>query len=261
VDPTETTRVAEFNDIDSVRSILEHGDVACLLMEPALTNIGIVLPEPGFLSEVRNLCDEHGTLLIIDETHTLSVGPGGCTAAWGLRPDVVTLGKSIGGGVPIGAYGVSAELAERIAAQDDADYEDTGGVGGTLAGNALSLAAARATLGEVLTDEAFRRMIALRGRFAAGAEAAIARHRMPWSIVSLGARCEFRYSPEPPHTGAESAAAGNPALDEYLHLYLMNRGVLITPFHNMALMCPATTEEQVDLHTEVFAAAVAELAA
>jgi glutamate-1-semialdehyde 2,1-aminomutase len=261
VDPTETTRVAEFNEIDSVRSILEHGDVACLLMEPALTNIGIVLPEPGFLSEVRNLCDEHGTLLIIDETHTLSAGPGGCTAAWGLRADAVTLGKSIGGGVPIGAYGVTAELAGRIAGQEDADYEDTGGVGGTLAGNALSLAAARATLGEVLTDEAFARMVALRERFAAGAEAAIREHGVPWSIVSLGARCEFRYTPEPPHTGAESAAAGDPPLDEYLHLYLMNRDVLITPFHNMALMCPATTERQVDLHTEVFTAAVAELAA
>jgi glutamate-1-semialdehyde 2,1-aminomutase len=261
VDPTETTRVAEFNDVDSVRSMLEHDDVACLLMEPALTNIGIVLPEPGFLAEVRNLCDQHGTLLIIDETHTLSAGPGGCTAAWGLRPDAVTLGKSIGGGVPIGAYGVTAELADRIAGQDDADYEDTGGVGGTLAGNALSLAAARATLGEVLTDEAFGRMVALRERFAAGAEAAIAEHGVPWSIVSLGARCEFRYSPQPPHTGAESAAAGDPALDEYLHLYLMNRDVLITPFHNMALMCPATTEAQVDLHTEVFGAAVAELAA
>jgi glutamate-1-semialdehyde 2,1-aminomutase len=261
VDPTETTRVAEFNDVDSVRSVLEHADVACVLMEPALTNIGIVLPEPGFLSEVRNLCDEHGTLLIIDETHTFSAGPGGCTGAWGLRPDAVTLGKSIGGGVPIGAYGVTSELADRIAAQDDADYEDTGGVGGTLAGNALSLAAARATLGEVLTDEAFERMVALRERFAEGVEAAIAEHGMPWSIVSLGARCEFRYSPDPPHTGAESAAAGDPALDEYLHLYLMNRGVLITPFHNMALMCPATTEEQVDLHTEVFSAALAELAA
>jgi glutamate-1-semialdehyde 2,1-aminomutase len=261
VDPTETTRVAEYNEIDSVRSILEHGDVACLLMEPALTNIGIVLPEPGFLGEVRNLCDEHGTLLIIDETHTLSAGPGGCTAAWGLRPDAVTLGKSIGGGVPIGAYGVTAELADRIASQQDADYEDTGGVGGTLAGNALSLAAARATLGEVLTDEAFRHMVALRERFAAGAEAAIADHGMPWSMVSLGARCEFRYAPHPPHTGAESAAAGDPALDEYLHLYLRNRGVLITPFHNMALMSPVTTEVQVDLHTEVFTAAVAELAA
>jgi glutamate-1-semialdehyde 2,1-aminomutase len=261
VDPTETTRVAEFNEVESVRSVLEHGDVACLLMEPALTNIGIVLPEPGFMDEVRALCDEHGTLLIIDETHTLSAGPGGCTAAWGLRPDVVTLGKSIGGGVPIGAYGVSAELAERIAAQEDADYEDTGGVGGTLAGNALSLAAARATLGEVLTDEAFGRMIGLRERFAAGVEAAIGEHDMPWSIISLGARCEYRYSPEPPRTGAESAAAGDPELDEYLHLYLMNRGVLITPFHNMALMCPATTEEQVDRHTKVFGDAVAELAA
>ncbi|HKP21887.1 MAG TPA: aspartate aminotransferase family protein [Thermoleophilaceae bacterium] len=261
VDPTETTRVVEFNEIDSVRSILEHGDVACLLMEPALTNIGIVLPEPGFLAEVRNLCDEHGTLLIIDETHTFSAGPGGCTAAWGLRPDAVTLGKSIGGGVPIGAYGVSAELADRIASQEDADYEDTGGVGGTLAGNALSLAAARATLGEVLTDEAFARMISLRERFARDVGDAIRDHGLPWSIVSLGARCEFRYSPEPPHTGAESAAAGDPALDEYLHLYLMNRGVLITPFHNMALMCPATTEEQVDRATERFHEALGELAA
>jgi glutamate-1-semialdehyde 2,1-aminomutase len=261
VDPAETTRVVEFNELDSVESVLAHGDVACLLMEPALTNIGIVLPEPGFLDAVRALCDEHGTLLIIDETHTLSAGPGGCTAAWGLRPDAVTLGKSIGGGVPIGAYGVTAELAERIAAQEDADYEDTGGVGGTLAGNALSLAAARATLGEVLTEEAFERMTRLRRRFADGVEAAIAEHGMPWSIVSLGARCEYRYSAEPPRTGAESAAAGDPALDEYLHLYLMNRGVLITPFHNMALMCPATTERQVDRHTQLFGDAVAELTA
>jgi glutamate-1-semialdehyde 2,1-aminomutase len=253
--------VAEFNDLDSVERVLEHGDVACLLMEPALTNIGIVLPEDGFLEAVREACTRHGTLLIIDETHTLSAGPGGCTAAWGLEPDAVTLGKSIGGGVPIGVYGVSAELADRIAAQEDADYEDTGGVGGTLAGNALSLAAARATLGEVLTDDAFGRMIELRERFAEGVERAIAEHGMPWTNVSLGARCEYRFAPEPPRTGAESAAADDPELEEYLHLYLMNRGVLITPFHNMALMCPATTEEQVDRHTDVFGAAVAELAA
>ncbi len=261
LDPTETTRVAEFNDLGSLERVLEHEDVACLLMEPALTNIGIVLPEPGYMDSVRELCTQYGTLLIIDETHTLSAGPGGCTAAWGLEPDAVTLGKSIGGGVPIGTYGVTAELAERIAAQFDADYEDTGGVGGTLAGNALSLAAARATLGEVLTDSAFERMIALRERFVEGVERAIAEHRVPWTIVSLGARCEYRFAPEPPRTGAESAAADDPELEEYLHLYLMNRGVLITPFHNMALMCPATTEEQVDRHTEVFGAAVAELAA
>jgi glutamate-1-semialdehyde 2,1-aminomutase len=259
VDPTETTRVAEFNELDSVEAALAHGDVACVLMEPALTNIGIVLPEAGFLDGVRELCGRHGALLIVDETHTLSAGPGGCTAAWGLSPDAVTLGKSIAGGVPIGAYGVGAALAERIAAEEDADYEDTGGVGGTLAGNALSLAAARATLGEVLTAEAFERMSAMRERFVGGIEAALERHSVPWSVVGLGARAEYRFRPEPPRTGAESALASDPELDEYLHLYLLNRGVLITPFHNMALMCPATTEAQVDRHTEAFTAAVEEL--
>jgi glutamate-1-semialdehyde 2,1-aminomutase len=229
-------------------------------MEPALTNIGIVLPEPGFLDSVRELCTRHGTLLIIDETHTFSAGPGGCTAAWGLEPDAISLGKSIAGGVPIGAYGVSAELAERIAAEEDADYEDTGGVGGTLAGNALSLAAARAALGEVLTPAAFERMSALRERFVAGVYAALERHSVPWSVVSLGARAEYRFAARPPRTGAESAAATDRDVEEYLHLYLLNRGVLITPFHNMALMCPATTEEQVDRHTEAFTAAVEGLA-
>jgi glutamate-1-semialdehyde 2,1-aminomutase len=259
VDPALTTRLAEFNDIDSVEAALAHGDVASLLMEPALTNIGIVLPEPGFLEAVRAACTRAGALLIIDETHTLSAGPGGCTAAWELEPDAVTLGKSIGGGVPIGAYGVTAELAARIAAQEDADYEDTGGVGGTLAGNALSLAAARATLGEVLTDSAFERMSRLRERFVAGVEEVLARHSVPWSIVSLGARAEYRFCPEPPRTGAESAAATDHDLEEYLHLYLLNRGVLITPFHNMALMCPATTPAQVDRHSEAFGEAVKEL--
>jgi glutamate-1-semialdehyde 2,1-aminomutase len=259
VDPGQTTRVAEFNEIESVEAALAHGDVACVLMEPALTNIGIVLPEEGFLARVRKACTRTGTLLIIDETHTFSAGPGGCTAAWELEPDVVTLGKSIGGGVPIGAYGVSAELAERIAAAEDADLEDTGGVGGTLAGNALSLAAARVTLGEVLTDSAFEHMSALRERFVVGVEQAFERFSVPWSIVSLGARAEYRFAPEPPRTGAESAAAANRELEEFLHLYLLNRGVLITPFHNMALMCPATTEEDVDRHSEAFDAALEEI--
>jgi len=259
VDPAETTRVAEFNEIESVEAALAHGDVACALMEPALTNIGIVLPEPGFLEAVRAACTRAGTLLIIDETHTFSAGPGGCTAAWRLEPDAVTLGKSIGGGVPIGAYGVTAELAERIVAEEDADYEDTGGVGGTLAGNALSLAAARATLGEVLTDEAFAHMAALCERFVAGVEEALSHWSVPWSVVRLGARAEYRLAPQPPRTGAESAAATDRDVEEYLHLYLLNRGVLITPFHNMALMCPATTPAQVDRHTEQFGAALEEL--
>jgi glutamate-1-semialdehyde 2,1-aminomutase len=261
VDPATTTRVAEFNDVASVEEALSHRDVAALLAEPALTNIGIVLPEPGFLEAVRDVTRRAGTILVIDETHTLSAGPGGCTATWGLEPDAVTVGKSIGGGIPIAAYGVSAALAERIAGQVDADYEDTGGVGGTLAGNALGLAAARATLDEVLTDEAFARMTALCDRFAGGVEETIERHDLRWSIVSLGARAEYRFAPDPPRTGAESAAAGDPELDEYLHLYLLNRGVLITPFHNMALMSPATTEADVDRHTAVFTEACAELAA
>jgi glutamate-1-semialdehyde 2,1-aminomutase len=259
VDPAETTRVAEFNELASVEAALAHGDVACVLMEPALTNIGIVLPEPGFLAGVREACTRAGTLLVIDETHTLSAGPGGCTAAWGLEPDVVTLGKSIGGGVPIGAYGVSAEVAERIAAAEEADFEDTGGVGGTLAGNALSLAAARATLRDVLTEEAFERMIALRERFVDGVEETLARQGAPWSIVSLGARAEYRFTSSAPRTGAESAAAGDAELDEYMHLALLNQGVMITPFHNMALMCPATEQSDVDRHSAAFEDAVAAL--
>jgi glutamate-1-semialdehyde 2,1-aminomutase len=259
VDPTLTTRVAEFNDLASVEAALAAGDVACLLMEPALTNIGIVLPEDGFLAGVREACTRSGTLLVIDETHTLSAGPGGCTAAWNLEPDAVTLGKAIGGGVPIGAYGVSAALADRIAAAEDADLEDTGGVGGTLAGNALSLAATRATLEQVLTDDAFARMSGLRERFVAEVEQSLAARGAPWCVISLGARAEYRFSPEPPRSGGESAAAGDRAVEEFLHLYLLNRGVLITPFHNMALMCPATSEEDVDRHSAAFDDGLAEL--
>ena len=260
VDPTVTTRVCEFNDLDAVRRLLEDEQVACVLTEPALTNIGIVLPEPGFHEGLRAACDATGTLLIADETHTISAGPGGCTAAWGLRPDLVTIGKAIAGGVPIGAYGMTREVCERIAALEEADLVDVGGVGGTLAGNALSLAAARATLGEVLTEEAFGRMFALCERFVAGVRDVLAAHDVPWSIVPLGARAELCFAPEPPRTGGESAALHDGPLEDALHLFLLNRGVLITPFHNMALMSPATTEQDVDRHTEVFAEAVRALA-
>jgi len=260
VDPTETTAVVEFNDLEALEAALASEEIACVLAEPALTNIGIVLPEPGFWDGVRAACDRTGTLLVIDETHTLSAGPGGCTDAWALQPDLVTLGKAIGGGVPIGAYGMTDAVADRIATDAEGDYEDVGGVGGTLAGNALSLAAARATLAGVLTPPAFERMIALQERFSAGVQAAIDRHGLPWCVVPLGARTEYRFTASPPRTGSESEAAGNGELEDYLHLALLNRGVLITPFHNMALMCPATTEADVDRHTEAFADAVARLA-
>jgi glutamate-1-semialdehyde 2,1-aminomutase len=260
VDPTVTTRVCEFNDLEAVERLLADEQVACVLTEPALTNIGIVLPEDGFLAGLREACDRTDTLLIVDETHTLSAGPGGCTAAWSLQPDIVTLGKSIAGGLPIGAYGVSDDVAARIEALEEADLVDVGGVGGTLAGNALSLAAARATLGEVLTADAFDRMTALCDRFVAGVRGALAEHDVPWSIVQLGARAELAFAPDPPGSGGASAALHDSELEDALHLFLLNRGILITPFHNMALMCPATTEADVDRHTEVFSDLLATLA-
>lgn len=258
VDPTTTTKVVEFNDLAALETALVDHSVAAVLTEPAMTNIGIVLPEPGFLEGVRALCDATGTLLIHDETHTFSAGPGGATARWNLRPDAVTIGKSLGGGVPCGAYGLSAELAERVlaAVSSGADIVDVGGVGGTLAGNALSLAAMRAVLGEVLVDGAWPAMEELATRFALGVRAEVARHGLRWSVSQLGARCEYRFCDPAPRNGGESVESADPELEDFLHLYGVNRGVLITPFHNMALMCPATTPAQVDLHHEVFAEAL-----
>jgi glutamate-1-semialdehyde 2,1-aminomutase len=258
----ETTRVVEFNDLEALARELAHGDVAAVLTEPALTNIGIVAPEPGFLQGLRQLCDDTGTLLMIDETHTISVGPGGATRAWDLRPDIFIIGKSIGGGIPSGAYGLTAEVAARITAlaeSGEADIVDVGGVGGTLAGNALSTAAMYSTLTQVLTDEAFARMIDLCDEYVQGVRAAVAEFELPWSLTQLGARAEYRFTSPAPRSGTESAAAADDVLDEYAHLWLSNRGVLITPFHNMALMGPDTTREHVAQHTALFRQMCADL--
>ncbi|HZZ96757.1 MAG TPA: aminotransferase class III-fold pyridoxal phosphate-dependent enzyme, partial [Jatrophihabitantaceae bacterium] len=253
--------VVEYNDAAALERELSYGDVACVLMEPALTNVGIVLPEPGYLDAVRRLTEATGTLLINDETHTMSAGPGGATQAWSLTPDILTIGKAIGGGIPCGAYGLSAELAARLEAMPDLDLIDMGGVGGTLAGNAVSLAAMRATLSDVLTDDAWAPMIELADRFADAVDAVIDERGLPWSVSRLGARVEYRFCSPAPRTGGESAAANDAELEDYLHTYLANRGVLLTPFHNMALMSPATTAADIDRHSEVFAAAVADLVA
>jgi len=257
----ETTRVVEWNDADALERELAHGDVACVLAEPALTNIGIVLPEPGFHQRLREITRRHGTVLIIDETHTLCAGPGGYTRAYGLEPDMLTVGKSIGGGIACAAYGFSEETAARVEASVPREESDVGGVGGTLAANVLSLAAMRATLGEVLTDEAFAHMIALGERFEQGVQSAIDEHRLPWHVTRLGCRVEYLFRPDRPRTGSEAAAGGDPLLDRLIHLWALNRGILLTPFHNMALMSPATTEADVDRHTEVLAEATAALAA
>jgi glutamate-1-semialdehyde 2,1-aminomutase len=261
VDPSVTTSVVEFNDIDALERALAGGDIACVLAEPAMTNIGIIHPDPGYHEALREITRRTGTLLIIDETHTICSGPGGYTAAHGLEPDVLTIGKPLAGGIPAAAYGLSDAVAERILGSATGDDCDVSGIGGTLAGNALTLAAMRATLGEVLTDAAYERMIPLAARWTAGVQGVIDAHGLPWSVTQLGARAEYWFLPERPRDGGTAAAGVDHALDAYMHLHAINRGVLLTPFHNMALMSPATSEDDVDRHTEVFAEAAAELLA
>jgi len=252
----ETTRIVEFNDVTGLEAALADGDVAAVLVEPALTNVGIVLPEPGYLEAMREITRRTGTLLINDETHTICAGPGGATRLWDLHPDMLVIGKTIGGGIPSAAYGFSAEVADRVHRSIEIADSDVGGIGGTLAGYALSLAATRATLGEVLTDEAFSQMVPLAERWEAGVNEVISASDVPWHVTRLGARAEYHFMPSPPRTGAEQWAHSDPDLEQFLHLWAMNRRVLMTPFHNMALMSPATTAADVDRHTEAFGAAV-----
>jgi glutamate-1-semialdehyde 2,1-aminomutase len=260
VDPSVTTRVVEFNDIPALEQALAHGDVACVLAEPALTNVGIVHPAPGFHQALRELTRKHGTLLIIDETHTICAGPGGYTRAEKLDPDFLVFGKPIAGGLPAATYGFTQKVADMILERHSLEDCDTGGIGGTLAGNALSLAAMRATLAKVLTQEAFDRMIPLAERWTAGVQKAIEESRLPWHVTRLGCRAEYLFSPNEPKNGTEAHDAMDFALERFMHLYAMNRGILLTPFHNMALMSPATTSDDVDYHTKVFREALRELA-
>ena len=261
VSPLETTRVIEFNDLDALEAALAPGDVACVLAEPAMTNVGIVQPDPEFHVALRELTRRTGTLLIIDETHTICTGASGYTGLHCLEPDIFVIGKPIASGLPAAAYGFSSDVAARIASLIERDASDTGGIGGTLAGNALSLAAMRATLEHVLTAEAFDRMIELGARFESGVSKAIQSARLPWHVARLGCRVEYAFRPTPPRNGGEALDAVDPMLDNFMHLYALNRGILLTPFHMMALMSPATTEADVDAHTAVFASAVQELTA
>ncbi len=255
VDPALTTVVVPFNDLDALEAALAVGDVACVLAEPALTNIGIVLPQPGFHEALRDLTRKYGTLLVIDETHTICVGPGGATAAWGLEPDFVVIGKTIGGGMPAAAYGMTTEMAERIMPTLLGDSVDVSGVGGTLTGNALAIAAIRATLSTTLLDHDFAHMIPLAGAWAAGVQSTIDEFGLPWNVQQLGGRAEYWFCP-PPTDGAAAAAAVDHDLDAFMHLWAVNRGILLTPFHNMALMSPHHSQADVDLHTRVFHDAV-----
>ena len=252
VDPPVTTKVVEFNDADALEEALKPGDVACVLAEPVMTNVGIVHPQQGYHEAMRDITRKYGTLLIIDETHTICAGPGGYTRAQNLQPDFLVFGKPIAGGVPGAAYGFTEQVAQCISDRQSLEDCDTGGIGGTLAGNALSLAAMRATLDKVLTAPAFERMIPMATRWKAGVEKAIKDFGVPWHVTQLGCRAEYLFAAQEPRNGTEAHDAMDFELERYLHLYAMNRGVLLTPFHNMALMCPATAPDDIDHHTKVF---------
>lgn len=255
-DLTEYSRAIPFNDIPALEAALAQGDVCALLCEPAMTNIGMVLPDPGFLEKCRELTRKYGALLIIDETHTISTDVGGCTRLWNLEPDFFVLGKPIAGGVPCGVYGCSAEMAGAMqAARQRASAGSQGhghsGMGTTLSANALAMHCMRANLEQVMTVEAYQHMLPLAQRLAEGLRQVIRKYALAWSVTELGARCEFQFCARPPRNGAEAEAAFHDELQMALHLYLINRGILITPFHNMTLCCPQTTAADVDclLHT------------
>jgi glutamate-1-semialdehyde 2,1-aminomutase len=259
VDPRETTKVIEFNDIGALETVLSSREVAAVLAEPVMTNIGIIHPKPGYHEALREMTRKYGTLLIIDETHTICTGPGGYSAAFGLEPDFLTLGKPLAGGVPAAVYGFTGEVSQAFAAKLSLDDADVGGIGGTLAGNALSIAAMKATLQHVLTDAFYVKATKLQEQFTAGVEGVIREFDLPWIVKQLGNRSEYWFRPDPPKNGGEAHAAIDPELDRYMHLFALNRGILMTPFHNMALISAETTQADVDYHTKVFREAVQSL--
>jgi len=257
-DPRETTRAVEFNDVEALERELAHGDVACVLAEPALTNIGIVLPDPGFHDQLRSLTRAAGSLLVLDETHTLCAGPGGMTRRDALAPDMLVVGKAIGGGVPVAAFGMTEQVAERAAQPVREPGLNVSGIGGTLSANALAVRAVRATLESTLRAEDYARAIPLAAQWTSEVEAEIAALGLDWTVTQLGIRAEYSL-------GSSSGADGDPShphhheLESLLHLYALNRGVLITPFHNMALICRDTSANDVRRHTEVFRACLDEV--
>jgi glutamate-1-semialdehyde 2,1-aminomutase len=244
-DLTQHTVVVEFNDLMALQAALAQGDVACVLAEPVMTNIGMVLPDADFWAQAQALIHRHGSLLVMDETHTISTGPGGYAREHGIEADALVLGKPVGGGVPCAVYGMSADLAARAVQAKQAAPPGHSGIGTTLTGNMLAMAAMRATLTEVATPAAYAHMLALAQQLADGLRSVIAQHRLDWCVTQVGARVEFQFGPRPPRNGSEAEQILDPELEHLIHLGLLNRGVLITPFHNMLLVSPVTTHAHI----------------
>jgi glutamate-1-semialdehyde 2,1-aminomutase len=245
-DITQHSVVVEFNDFDALAQALAREDIACVLAEPVMTNVGMVLPQPGFLEEIRRLTQAHGTLLIWDETHTISSGWAGHSSTYGPVGDMMVIGKSIGGGVPCAVYGFADDVAKRMINARNRLPPGHSGIGTTLSANALAMAAMGAMLEEVMTREAYDHMLSLAVKLVDGLSAVIKRHRLPWHIASVGARVELTFSLSPPKNGSEARAVMDHELESLMHLMLVNRGSLLAPFHNMLLISPATNREQVD---------------
>lgn len=256
---TDHTVVVEFNDLPALEAALAQGDIACVLAEPVMTNIGMVLPQQGYWEAAQQLIKRHGSLLVIDETHTISSGPGGYAQAHGMQPDALVVGKPIGGGIPCAVYGFTEELARRVEQAKHHAPPGHSGIGTTLSANMFAMAAMRANLEQVMTEQAYQHMFALAAQLAEGLRAVIARHKLPWCVTQIGARTEFQFTPTAPQNGTQAQSILDSDLEQIIHLYLLNRGLLITPFHNMLLICPDTSDNDIKLLLAAFDACLSRL--
>lgn len=256
---TEHTVVVEFNDLAALDAALAQGDVACVLAEPVMTNIGMVLPQPGYWEAAQQIIRRHGSLLVMDETHTISSGPAGYARAHGIEADALVLGKPVAGGIPCAVYGMSAALAARVEQAKRTAPPGHSGVGTTLSANMFAMAAMRANLEQVMTEAAYAHMTALAAQLAQGLRDVIARQQLPWCVTQVGARTEFQFCAEVPVNGTQAEAILDSELEHIIHLYLLNRGLLITPFHNMLLVCPDTSSADVQRLLAVFEECVQQL--
>jgi glutamate-1-semialdehyde 2,1-aminomutase len=258
-DLTQFTKVIEFNDLAALELALESEDVACVLAEPVMTNIGMVLPEADYWQKAQAIIRKTNTLLILDETHTISTGSGGYTRAHNLQPDGMVLGKPIAGGIPCAVYGMSAQFATKAMIAKNNAPAGHSGIGTTLTANMLAIKAMRATLSNVMTNDAYTYMFTLAKQLATGLREIIAQYQLPWCVTQVGARTEFQFTQVAPKNGAEAARILDSELEQAIHLYLLNRGILITPFHNMLLVCPATTNKDIAQLLTAFAMCLEEL--
>ncbi|HSX94735.1 MAG TPA: aspartate aminotransferase family protein [Hydrogenophaga sp.] len=254
------TRVVPFNDLAALEAALSRHDVACLLAEPALTNCGLIPPNTGYWPVARELCRRHGALFVMDETHTISTALGGYARAHGLEPDAIVVGKAVAGGLPCAVYGVTTALAQRMVRAKEAAPEGHSGIGTTLSGNALTMAALEAALTHLHTEANYAHMLAIAALLQDGLVKRLRAAGRPWTVTRLGARLELQFMPRTPRHAQDVRALAQGELESLTHLFMLNRGVLLTPFHNMMLASPATTPADVEHLLAAFDELLAELA-